>query len=190
MAGEVDPAFGWVDGVMLAAWFDTRRDRQTGDSEACQLTLTAPEATDRIAHQEDLGEVFTAQGRAAKLLAGAELTLDGNAMVRVQSQVRDAFLGGVRAVSPSAGAFVFVLECHLYVIIFPGEVEGRRVSPLRGGDYSVGVACELGGLPRVRQASRAVHADREGPFEACGADASRLWVRRCRWRGRVAVLCA
>jgi hypothetical protein len=109
MAGEVDPAFGWVDGVMPAAWFDTRRDRQTGDSEACQLTLTAPEATDRIAHQQDLGEVFTAQGRAAKLLAGAELTLDGNAMVGVQSQVRDAFLGGVRAVSPSAGAFVFVL---------------------------------------------------------------------------------
>ena len=116
--------------------------------------------------------------------------MDGNAMVGVQSKVRDAFVGGVRAVSPSAGAFVFVLEFHFYVIIFPGEVEGRRVSPLRGGDYSVGVACELGGLRRVRQASRAARGDREGPFEACGADGSRLWVRRCRWRERVAVLCA
>ena len=109
MAGEVDPAFGWVDGVMPAAWFDARRDRQAGDSEACQLTLTTAKAADRIAHEEDLGEVFTAQGRAAKLLSGAELTLDRNAMVGVQSQIRDAFFGGVRAVSPSAGAFVFVL---------------------------------------------------------------------------------
>jgi len=116
--------------------------------------------------------------------------MDGNAMVGVQSKVRDAFVGGVRAVSPSAGAFVFVLEFHFYVIIFPGEVEGRRVSPLRGGDYSVCVACESGGLPRVRQASRAVRGDREGPFEVCGADVFQLSVSRCRWRERVAVLCA
>jgi hypothetical protein len=51
MAGEVDPAFGGVDGAMPAAWFDARRDGQAGDSEACQLTLTAAEATDRIAHE-------------------------------------------------------------------------------------------------------------------------------------------
>jgi hypothetical protein len=62
MAGEVDPAFGGVDGAMPAAWFDPRRDREAGDSEACQLTLTAAEATDGVAHEEDLREVLTAQG--------------------------------------------------------------------------------------------------------------------------------
>src|ERR1700733_350804 len=103
--------------------------------------------------------------------------MDGNAMVGVQSKVRDAFVGGVRAVSPSAGAFVFVLEFHFYVIIFPGEVEGRRVSPLRGGDYSVCVACESGGLPRVRQASGAGRGDRAGPSRQRGGDRDAAWCR-------------
>ena len=116
--------------------------------------------------------------------------MDGNAMVGVQSKVRDAFVGGVRAVSPSAGAFVFVLEFHFYVFIFPGEVEGRRASPLRGEDCSGYVVRGLGELPRVRRAWRGWRGDREGLSEACGVDASRLWVRRCRWRERVAVLCA
>jgi len=189
MFGEVDPAFGWVDRTMPAAWLDAGGDGEAGDGEACQLTLTAAEAADGIAHEQDLGEVFAAKAGAAEILAGAELALDRDTVVGVQSEVRGRFGGGVTAVSPSAGSFVFVLEFHLCVVIFPGEVEGRRASPLRGEDCSGYVVRGLGELPRVRRAWRGWRGDREGLSEACGVDASRLWVRRCRWRERAAVLC-
>lgn len=188
MFGEVNPTLGWVHRAVPAAGFDAGRDGEAGDGVTDHLTLTAAEAADRIAHEENLGEVFAAQGRAAEVFSGAELALDGNTVVGVQSEVRGAFLGGVGAVSPAC-AFVFVLEFHLYVIIFPGEVEGRRASPLCAGDCSGYAARELGELLRVRRVSKESCGDREGLSEVCGVDVFRLWVRRCRWRERAAVLC-
>ena len=54
---------------------------------ADHLALTAAEAADGIAHEQNLGEVVAAQRGAAEGLAGAELALDRNAVVGVESEV-------------------------------------------------------------------------------------------------------
>jgi hypothetical protein len=78
--GEVDPAFGGIDGAMPATGFDAGRDGEAGDGVTDHLALTAAKTTDGIAHEQDLGEVITAEGGAAKVFAGAELTLDLDAV--------------------------------------------------------------------------------------------------------------
>lgn len=83
MFGEVDPAFRGVDGAMPAAGFDAGRDGETGDGVADHLALTAAETTDGIAHEQDLGEVITAESRAAKVFSDAELALNLDAAQRV-----------------------------------------------------------------------------------------------------------
>jgi hypothetical protein len=115
MAGEIDPAFGWVEGAVLAAWLDAGRDGEAGDGVTDHLSLTAAQTADWIAHEENLGEVVSAQRGAAEVLAGAELALDRDTVIRVHSEVRGAFVRGVRVIFPSAGTLVFVLEFHLNV---------------------------------------------------------------------------
>lgn len=83
MLGEVDPASRRVDGAMPSPRLDARRKRQARDGEADQLALTAAQATDGIAHQQNLREVITAQRRPPEGLARAELALDRNAVKRV-----------------------------------------------------------------------------------------------------------
>ena len=69
MFGEVDPPSRWVDRAMLSPRLDTGREREAGDGEADELALTASEAPDGIAHEEDLCEVIAAQGGAPECLA-------------------------------------------------------------------------------------------------------------------------
>ena len=101
MFGEVDPAFRWVDGAMPAAGLDAGRERKAGDGVADHLPLTAAEAADGIAHEQNLGEVVAAQSGAAEGLAGAELALNRNAVVGVESEV-GSFVRGVRTLFSSA----------------------------------------------------------------------------------------
>ena len=89
MLGEVDPAFGGIDGAVSAAGFDAGREGEAGDGVADHLALTAAEATDRVAHEKDLRDVVSAEGRAAEALAGTELALDGNAVVGIQAESRE-----------------------------------------------------------------------------------------------------
>ena len=69
---------------MLSPRLDAGGEREAGDGEADHLALAAAEAADGITHEKDLVEVVTAQGGAAKCLAGTELTLDGDAVARIQ----------------------------------------------------------------------------------------------------------
>jgi hypothetical protein len=83
MLGKVDPASRRIDRAMPSTRLDARRKRQARNREADQLALAAAEATDGIAHQQNLREVITAQRRPPKGLAGTELALDRNAVKRV-----------------------------------------------------------------------------------------------------------
>jgi hypothetical protein len=100
---------------MSAAWLDAGRDGETGDSVTDHLALTAAYTADGVAHEENLSEIVTTQRGAAEVLAGAELALDRDTVIRVHSEVRGAFVRGVRVILPSAGALVFVFEFHLNV---------------------------------------------------------------------------
>ena len=95
---------------MPAARFYAGRDGQACDGVADHLTLTATDTADGVAHQEDLGKVVATECGSAKALAGAELTLDRDAMVGVNSKVRGAAGGGVG--SP-VGAVELILKFHL-----------------------------------------------------------------------------
>jgi hypothetical protein len=181
MPGEVNPALGRVEGAMPAAGLDAGRDGEAGDGVTDHLALTAAYTADGVAHEENLSEVVTAQRGAAEVLAGAELALNGDAVVGVNSEVRSAFVRGVRVIFPAAGTLVFVLEFHLNVWRFPGVVEGRRASPLCGEDCSGCVVCESNGRLRGwRPASRAGREDREVLSGVCGAGVCLLWAGRCR----------
>jgi len=83
MASEIDPALGWVNRAMPAAWLDAGREREAGDGVTDHLALATAEAADGIAHEQNLGKIVAAQGGAAEVLAGAELTLDRNTVVGV-----------------------------------------------------------------------------------------------------------
>jgi len=113
MFGEVDPASRGVNGTVLSSRFDAGRERETGDGEAHQLALTAAQAADRIAHQEDLAEVIATQGGASKSLAGTELALDRNPVARVQSEIRSMSGRGMRMLFPSALTIELILKFHL-----------------------------------------------------------------------------
>jgi hypothetical protein len=112
MPGKVDPTLGWVNGPMSATRPDTRREGEACDRVTDHLALTAADTANGIAHEQKLADIVAAQGGAAEALAGAELTLDRNAVVGVHSEVRGPILR-VGMVSPSAGTFEFVLEFHL-----------------------------------------------------------------------------
>lgn len=86
--GEVDPALGGVNGAMAAARFDAGGKGEAGYRVADQLALAAAETADGVTHEHDLAEVFGAERGATKVLAGAELALDGDAVVGIQSEVR------------------------------------------------------------------------------------------------------
>jgi len=81
--GEVDPALGRIDGAVSAARFDLRRDGKARDGVADHLALTAAETANGITHEQNLADIVAAQGGAAEALAGAELTPDRHAVVRV-----------------------------------------------------------------------------------------------------------
>ena len=83
MASEIDPALGWVNRAMPAAWLDAGREREAGDGVTDHLALATAEAADGIAHEQNLGKIVAAQGGAAEVLAGAELALDRNPVVGV-----------------------------------------------------------------------------------------------------------
>jgi hypothetical protein len=117
MFGEVDPAFGGVDGAMPAAGLDAGRDGEAGDGVADHLALTAAETADGIAHEQDLGEVVAAESGAAKVFSGAELTLDLDAVQGVCPEVGGFTVG---MLSSSARPFEFVLEVHVQRFLFSG----------------------------------------------------------------------
>ena len=83
MPGEVDPALRGVDEAVSATRLDARRESKACDGVTDHLALTAAEAADGIAHEQNLADIVAAQGGSAEVLAGAELTLDGDAMVGV-----------------------------------------------------------------------------------------------------------
>jgi hypothetical protein len=83
MSGEVDPALRGVDEAVSATRLDARRESKACDGVADHLALTAAETADGIAHEQNLADIVAAQGGAAEALAGAELTLDWDAMVGV-----------------------------------------------------------------------------------------------------------
>jgi hypothetical protein len=88
MPGEVDPSFGWVNWAVAAAGLDARREGEAGDGVADHLTLTAAEAANGIAHEEEIGKVVSAQGGTAEALGGAELALDRHTVEGVYTEVR------------------------------------------------------------------------------------------------------
>lgn len=97
---------------MPAARLEAGGDGQAGYGVADHLALTAAEAADGITHKKDLGEVLGAQGGAAKALAGAELTLNGNAVVGIEAEVRSA-VRSVRSFFARACGLEFVVEFHI-----------------------------------------------------------------------------
>ena len=138
MFGEVDPAGRWVDGAMLSPRLDTGREREAGDGEADELTLTAAEAADRITHEKDLSEVIAAQGGAPECLAGTKLASDGYTVARVQSKVRSMDVRGVRVLSPSAGTVELILEFHLQRLLFSGRGgRSKSFSAVRRGVFGL-----------------------------------------------------
>ena len=185
--GEVDPAFGWIDGAVSAARSFAGREREAGDGVADHLALTAAEAADRVSHEKDLRDVVSAEAGAAEALARAELTLDGNAVVGIQTEIRGPVTGRVM-ISSSVCGLEFVLEFHRE-FSKAGAVD-RRAS-LRCGEERPGCAMYVwDGRPDGRQASRGEREGREGPSEAFEDGACRRAGVRCRWRVRVAVLYA
>jgi len=120
MASEIDPALGWVNRAMPAAGLDAGREREAGDGVTDHLALAAAEATDGIAHEQNLGKIVAAQGGTTEALAGAELTLDRDTVVGVCPEVRGAVLR-VRVLSFPTRAFEFVLEFHLQRLLFSGS---------------------------------------------------------------------
>jgi len=83
--GEINPTLGWVNGAVPASGFYAGRDGKARNGVANHLALTAAEATDRIAHQQNLWEVLAAERGAAEALAGTELTLNRYAVVGVEA---------------------------------------------------------------------------------------------------------
>lgn len=73
---------------MAAAGFHAGGEGEAGYGVADQLTLAAAETADGIAHEHELAEVTGAERGAAKVFAGAELALDGDAVIGIQSEVR------------------------------------------------------------------------------------------------------
>jgi hypothetical protein len=112
MPGKVDPTLGWVNGAVPATRPDTRREGDACDGVTDHLALTAADTANGIAHEQNLADIVAAQSGAAEALAGAELTLNWNAVVGVCSQVWGPALR-VGVVSPSMGIIEFVLESHL-----------------------------------------------------------------------------
>jgi hypothetical protein len=153
MPGEVDPTLGWIDGAVPAAGLDAGRQRKAGDGVADQLALAATEAANGIAHEQDLGEVFAAQGGTAELLAGAELTLDRYAVVGVYTEIGGGIARRVRAMS-SSRALVFILKCHISALVIfreRWEIEELLVCSARVAwiaRRADGVDCRAGGRLR------------------------------------------
>jgi hypothetical protein len=60
MFSEVDPSLGGIGGAMAPAGLDAGRDGEARYGVADHLALATAEAADRIAHEENLAEVFSA----------------------------------------------------------------------------------------------------------------------------------
>ena len=149
--GEVDPALGGVDGAMAAAGFDAGGEGEAGYGVAHPLALAAAETANGVAHQHDLAEVIGAERGAAKFIAGAELALDGDAVVGVQSEIR-GFAGGMGSFSALATGLELVLEFHFQCWGFSGR-SGRSKSfsaARRGAD---GLRCARMGWTAARAAA-------------------------------------
>ena len=87
VAGGFGPVLrGWDIECFLRP--DAGWERDAGDGEADHLTLTAAEAANGIAHEEEIGKVVSAQGGTAEALGGAELALDRHTVERVYTEVR------------------------------------------------------------------------------------------------------
>ena len=87
-------------------WDGDPRDRKTHS-----LPLAAAQASHRIPHQQKLCNILRPQLAAPKTLPRAELALDRDAVIGIQSQVR-GFVRGVGSFSALAGGLVLVLEFH------------------------------------------------------------------------------
>ncbi|MGD0442501.1 MAG: hypothetical protein ABSA39_01065 [Edaphobacter sp.] len=81
--GKVDPTLGWVNGAVPATRPDARRDCEACHGVADHLALTAASTANGIAHEQNLADIVAAEGGAAEVLAGAELTLDRDSVVGV-----------------------------------------------------------------------------------------------------------
>ena len=108
MFGEVDPSLGGVDGAMTPAGLDAGRDGEARYGVADHLALAAAEAADGVAHEENLSEVFSAEGGAAKVLSGAELALDGDAVVGIEAEI-GSLVGRLTSFSAGAAGFEIAL---------------------------------------------------------------------------------
>ena len=108
MFGEVDPSFGRVNGAMAPAGLHAGRDGEAGHGVADHLSLATAQAADGVAHEENLSEVFSAEGGAAKVLSGAELALDGDAVVGVEAEI-GSLVGRLTSFSAGAAGFEIAL---------------------------------------------------------------------------------
>ena len=106
--GEVDPSLGGVDGAMTPAGLDAGRDGEARYGVADHLALAAAEAADGVAHEENLAEVFSAEGGPAKVLSGAELALDGDAVVGIEAEI-GSLVGRLTSFSAGAAGFEIAL---------------------------------------------------------------------------------
>jgi hypothetical protein len=99
----------------MTTLFDVGGDGDAGDGKADRLTLTAAEAANWVAHEEEALHVVGAETGATEGLTGAELALDGDALAVVD------IAGGVSAVG-RAGALGAALGACVGALIAHGEV--------------------------------------------------------------------
>jgi hypothetical protein len=102
-------------GVM--AWvlrLDPGGEGDACDGKADALAPAAVEAADWVAHEQELGEVLAAQSGAAKGLAGAILTLNGNAVKRVEAKIRSFTMRGAGVLPAARSSIVELIHgCHV-----------------------------------------------------------------------------
>jgi hypothetical protein len=110
--GEVDPSLGGVDGAVAPTRLDAGGDGEARYGVADHLALAAADAANGIAHEEDFAEVFGPEGGTAKLLSGAELALDSDAVIGVEAKVR-SLVRRLASFSASAAWFELILEFHV-----------------------------------------------------------------------------
>jgi hypothetical protein len=103
---------GCVEGTSSSLWLDAGGEGEACDGEAHHLALTAAKTANRVAHEEDFGEIFGAQSGTAEGLAGAELTLDRNSLARLSSKVRDTVFRSAGPVSAAGLLAELIFESH------------------------------------------------------------------------------
>ena len=108
------PGSGRWGVAIRALRLDLGGERDASDGEADALALAAAEAADWIAHEQELSKVFASQGGAAKGLAGAVLTLNGNAVKCVETEIRSFAMRGAGVLPAARTSIVELIHgCHI-----------------------------------------------------------------------------